>query len=76
MNPQEYPAGQIEPGWHIRINDQWLVVGVVIESETPDGARYITIVFEDAKTPAIKLRQTAVVVARPPQPPPEGSPGP
>jgi hypothetical protein len=72
MNPQEsYPAGRIEPGWQIFINDQWLVVGIVIESETPDGTGYITIVFEDSKHPSVKCRKTEVIVARPPLVQPE-----
>jgi len=76
MNRQQsYPAGQIEPGWHVFLDDQWQVVGVVIESETPDGTRYITIAFEDPKLPAARLRKSAVVVARPPVPPPTVEPG-
>lgn len=75
MNPQEpYPAGQVEPGWQILIDDQWLVVGVVVESETPAGTRYITIVFEDSKLPPVRCRKTALITARPPHQQPEGSP--
>jgi hypothetical protein len=75
INPQEsYPAGRIEPGWQIFIDDQWLVVGIVIESETPDGTRYITVVFEDSKRPSAKYRKTEVIVARPPDLPPAVEP--
>lgn len=69
MNPQEsYPAGRIEPGWQVFIDNQWLVVGIVIESETPDGTRYITIVFEEQIHPSVKYRKTEVIPARPPDP--------
>lgn len=67
MDLQEsYPASQVEPGWQICINDQWLVVGIVVETETLDGTRYITIVFEDSKNPSVKLAATAMIPARPP----------
>lgn len=70
-----YPADQIEPGWRLLINKQWVNVGVVIETETPDGARFITFVFdEDTKLPAMKLRKEALVTARPPDLPPTGPP--
>ena len=70
-----YPAGQIEPGWHLFINEQWVAVGVVIETETPDGTHHITFVFEeDTKLPAMKLRKEALVTARPPTLPPTVEP--
>lgn len=76
MNPQEsYPASQIEPGWHILIDGQWLVAGMVIESETPDGTRYITILCQDSKQPAVKVLKTQEIPARPPDQPPEVPPG-
>jgi len=76
MNRQEsYPASQIEPGWHILIDGQWLVAGMVIESETPSGTQYITIVCEDSKQPAVKLLKTQEISARPPNQAPEASPG-
>ena len=79
MNYQEshpsYPAGQVEPGWHLFINEQWVDVGVVIETEIPDGTRFITFVFdEETKLPAMKLRKEALVTARPPDLPPTGPP--
>jgi len=79
MNHQEfhqsYPASQIEPGWHLLINEQWVAVGIVIETETPDGTHFITFVFdEDTKLPAVKLRKEAMVTAQPPDLPPTSSP--
>lgn len=75
-NPHEaYSVSQVEPGWQILIDHQWLVVGIVVESETPDGVRYITFVFEDSKVPAFKLRKTGVITARPPHQQPIGEPG-
>lgn len=62
-----YPAGQIEPGWQILLDDQWLVADIVIETETADGARFITILFEDTKRPAVRFAKTATVTARPPE---------
>jgi len=77
MNPQQYPASQVEPGWQLLINEQWVDVGVVVETETPDGARYLTFVFdENAKLPAVKLRKTALILARPPHQPSSGAPEP
>lgn len=70
MNPQRqesYDAGQIEPGWQIFIDDQWLDVGVVIETEAPGGTRYITVAFADEELPAVKLHKAAIIIARPPQ---------
>lgn len=76
MNPQEpYNASQVEPGWQICIDKQWLVVRAVIETETSDGSRHIWTFFEDQKRPAVRYLKTEEVPARPPDQPPEGSPG-
>ena len=77
MNLQEsYPASSIKPYWQLFIDDQWLVVDMVIDSETPDGTRYITIAFRDSKNLPIKLRRTEMipVPARPPDLPPAVEP--
>ncbi len=71
MNIQDlYPAGQVEPGWQVLMGDQWLVVGVVIESETPDGTRWISILFRDVDLPAVRHRKIDRIPARPPHLPP------
>jgi hypothetical protein len=60
-------AGQVQPGWQLFIDERWVNVGVVIETEASDGVRHITFVFEeDARLPAVKLRKDAAVKARPP----------
>ncbi len=65
-------AGHVEPGWQLFVNEQWVDVGVVAETETPDGTRYITFLFEEkSKLPAVKLRKDAAVTARPPHQLPE-----
>lgn len=67
MNQQKsYPASQIEPGWQILIDEQWLLVSIVVETETHKGTRYITFVFDDPKIPAVKLGKTEIILARPP----------
>lgn len=74
MNQQEsYPASQIEPGWQVLVEDQWVVAGMVIESETPGGTHYITIVCEDTQQPAVKLLKTQQICARPPGQVPQAS---
>lgn len=74
--PSVVTASQVEPGWQLFINEQWVDVGVVVETETPDGTRYITFLFEkEANLPAVKLRKDAVVTARPPHQRPEDPSG-
>ena len=42
-------AGQVEPGWQLFIkNERWVDVGVVIETETPEGTHNVLIVFDDS----------------------------
>jgi len=79
MNPQQqesYAAGQVEPGWQLLVSDQWLDVGVVIETEeTQTGAHFVTIVFEDAKHQPVKLRTNTLISARPPAQSPKAGQG-
>jgi hypothetical protein len=65
------PASQINPGWHVRVDETWLAVDMAIETETIDGSRYITFAFTNPRRPAVKVHKTARVMSRPPERHPE-----
>ena len=64
MNEQYRPAGDIEPFWHVRIDDEWVFVDGVVETEAPDGGRRIRFLFTDR--PATVVAKDDLVMSRPP----------
>jgi hypothetical protein len=59
------PAKQIEPHWHVQTGDgEWVLVSMVVESETPDGGRRVRFYSDDR--PAMVLDEAEEVMSRPP----------
>jgi hypothetical protein len=64
MNEQCRPAGAIEPFWYVRIDDEWVFVDGVVETEARDGGRRIRFLFIDR--PAMVVAKDDLVMSRPP----------
>lgn len=64
MKEQYRPAGDIDPCWHVLIDDEWVYVDGVVETEAPDGGRRIRFLFTDR--PATVVAKAELVMSRPP----------
>jgi hypothetical protein len=64
MNEQYRPAEGIEPFWFVRIDDEWVFVDGVLETEAPDGGERIRFFFIDR--PAMVVAKGDLVMSRPP----------
>jgi hypothetical protein len=64
MNEKYRPAGAIEPFWHVRIDDEWVFVDGVVETEVPDGGQRIRFLFIDR--PATAVSKDDLVMSKPP----------
>ena len=53
------PAHSIEPLWQVMVDGQWLTVDTVMETERPDGSRYIYLYFVNHR-PAIAAKTDLV----------------
>ena len=53
------PAHSIEALWQVMVDGQWLTVDTVMETERPDGSRYIYLYFVDHR-PAIAAKTDLV----------------
>lgn len=64
MIEQYRPAGAIEPWWYVLIDDEWVFVDGVVETEAPGGGRRIQFLFTDR--PATVVAKDDLVMSRPP----------
>jgi hypothetical protein len=60
MNTEQYrPASAVEPHWQVRVDDQWLTVDTVIETERPDGVCLVWLYFV-GHPPAVAVKTDLV----------------
>ena len=52
-------AGSIEPHWQVLVDDQWVTVDTVVETERPDGVRLIHLYFVGHR-PAVAVKSDLV----------------
>lgn len=69
MTGEYHLASCVEPHWHVKVDDDWVWVGMVVETETPDGGGRLRFVFDDGTY--VEADKGNLVMSRPPD---NGSP--
>lgn len=57
----------IEPYWEVRLDDAWLEVDMVVETETPTGQHRYQLHFIEPRPPTQPYNEGERVMSRPPR---------